>query len=423
MAGQGGMWLRALAVGAGYGAVAFLCLSLSRFGAPVESIWLPNAVLVAALVSMPRKAWPALIGAAALGHVAAHLATGDALDFTLAFLVGDMIECLLCAFLLTPQILSVATWKHVFRFLVVCGLVGPLVSASIAAAGSLLIGRPMAPQDFAMWFGADALGLIFLLPLIHAFTRARREALKTKPLRLLAAVAAVVGLSILAAWLVYIPTLRLLLLPVFVMVAFELGVGGAAISLATLMIMWTTMTIMGHSPVPWLELSQRDYMLITQVFLAVFSGTVLPLAVTLEQKQRLSDTLAGALKETQEAWGAIIASEARYQLVVDNVAEKVMRVAPDGLILFCSPACASFLEGQEFEGRNLFDLMHPEDSARERERFALCISRGLTNLANRWAWRMRANNGAWMEIDGRVTLVSPGGPGEREFVVVLRAAA
>ncbi len=36
------------------------------------------------------------------------------------------------------------------------------------------------------------------------------------------------------------------------------------------------------------------------------------------------------LKETREAWGAIIGAEARYRLVVDHVSETVMRVAPGG---------------------------------------------------------------------------------------------
>ncbi len=420
MIGEGSIWLRASVVGAGYGLLSFLCLSFSRFGAPVESIWLSNALLTAALIATQRKNWLAVIGACAIGHVLAHLASGDALDFTLAFLTGDMSEGALCAWLLAPRTMAFETRRDIFRFLIVCGLIGPFVSANIAAAGSWLIDRPMELQDYAMWFSADALGLIFFLPLLHGFGRGRLRKLVKKPLALALAVALVIAFSLLAAWLNNIPALRLLLLPIFVLIAFELGVAGAEICLAALMIVWTVMTINGHSPVPWLELSMRDYMLVTQVFLAVFSATILPLAVALEQKQRLTETLANTLKETREAWGAIIGAEARYRLVVDNVSETVMRVDAEGLILFASPACMNLLNSQSFEGRNLFGLMHPDDAARERERFLHSVSNDLLNMINRWTWRIRGDAGGWTLVDVRVTMIAPGNPGEREFVVVLR---
>jgi integral membrane sensor domain MASE1 len=419
LAGQAG-WRRALAIGASYALLSYVCLSFSRFGAPVESIWLSNALLVAGLASTPRAGWAAMVVCAAIGHQAAHLAAGDAPAFSAAFLVGDMFEAVFCAFLLKPRTLAFASRADVFRFLLVCGLAGPLLSACIAAAGSWLIGRQMALQDFAVWFGADSLGLIVLLPIFYGFGLGRWRGLSRKPARLALALLAVAGFSVLSAYFIETPTLRLLLLPVFVVIAFELGVAGSQICLAMLMTTWTILTIAGRPPTPWVELSQRDYMLVTQVFLAVFSATILPLAVALEEKQRLNDTLAGALAETREAWGAIIGAEARYRIVVDNVSETVMRVSPQGLILFASEACGALLREHGLEGADLFDLIHPDDVAREREHFGHCIEAGLVNIANRWGWRLQGEGGVWTPIDARVTLVAPGGPGEREFVVVLR---
>jgi PAS domain S-box-containing protein len=193
------------------------------------------------------------------------------------------------------------------------------------------------------------------------------------------------------------------------------------IALAILMTTWVTMTVFGRPIVPWTELSPRDYLIVLQIFIAVFAATIVPLAVVLEEKQRLNDTLANVLKETREAWGAIIGAEARYRLVVDNVSETVMRITPDGVIQFASPACVALLHGDhEIAGRNLFDLLHPEDRDTERERMNQCIAQGLLNLAHRGKWRIKGDDHTWTLIDARVTLVAPAGRGHEEFLAVLR---
>ena len=64
--------------------------------------------------------------------------------------------------------------------------------------------------------------------------------------------------------------------------------------------------------------------------------------------------------------------------------------------------------------------MHPDDAAREREHFEHCTSNALVSLPNRWAWRIHGDDNAWTPVDVRVTLVTPSGRGEAEFVVVLR---
>ena len=419
MVGQG-IWLRAPVVGAGYALLALLCLSFSRFDGSTESIWLSNALLVAALLVVPRGRWAVVIACAAVGHVGAHLLVGDALDFTLAYLVGDMSESAIVAALLASGAMTFASRRDVFWFLAVC-LIGPFASACIAASGSFIISRPMEARDFAMWFGADALGLLFFLPLLTGFNPARLKRITDKPVRMAAAVILVFGFSIVSAWLTEVPTLRMLLLPLLVLVAFELGVAGVEICMAIMMIAWTIMVLNGYSPAPWLSLDLRDTLTTAQAFLAILGATILPLAVALEQKERLTETLAGTLKETREAWGAIIGAEARYRLIVDHVSETVMRVAPGGLILFASTACVDLLGGQDVEGRNLFELMQADEAAREQENFEHCEARDLRNLVNRRTWRLRSDKGEWSLVEARVTMIPTGKPGEHEFIVVLRS--
>lgn len=92
--------VRPVAVAFANGALAFVCLAFTRFGASVESIWLSNALLTAALMASPLRNWPEVIVGAIAGHIAAHLAVGVDIWFSVAALAGDMAEALVCAALL-----------------------------------------------------------------------------------------------------------------------------------------------------------------------------------------------------------------------------------------------------------------------------------------------------------------------------------
>lgn len=416
---------RVLAVGAVYALLAVFSLSITRFGAPVESIWLSNAVLVWALVTSPRAAWPVLFLAGAAGHLAAHLIVRDTLRFTAAFIIGDMFECLIVSVLLQrrPRALAFEDRGSTFYFLFVCAL-APLVSSIVFAAVTFVAtGAPLSPREAVVWISVDALGLLVFLPLIHAAGQGKWPvALRGKFVRLALALAAIIVIATISA-MASAPLLRLLVLPLLVLVAFEIGVAGVQIALATAFLTWTVLVYLGFTPRLFGDVDMRDSLLLVQVLIGIFTASFLPLAVVLEEKQRLNDTLAETLQETREAWGAIIGAEARYRLVVDNVSETVMRVARGGKILFASPACTALLHADRgFEGRNFLDLLHPDDRAFVAERAGQTVDDGLYNLVQRWKLRMHGDDGVWYAIDARVTAISTGKTiEEHEYVVVLRS--
>jgi PAS domain-containing protein len=160
-----------------------------------------------------------------------------------------------------------------------------------------------------------------------------------------------------------------------------------------------------------------------QYLAALISAAILPLAVTLEQKQRLTDSLAETLAETRAAWGAIIAADARYRLVVDYATEMVMRVAPDGEILFASKSCENLSPSGKLTGTNVFALMSARDANVAQEALTGAVSAALYDLAQHWTYRLRHADGSLGTYDTRTTLIAPGGKkGSGEFVFVLRAA-
>lgn len=415
--------MRALAVGVGYGALAFAALSITRFGATVEAIWISNALLVWALVTSRTGQWALLVGVSAIAHVVAHLAAGDSLDLTLGVLAADMVESVLVAVLLQrqPGSMRFETRSATFYFLLICGLVGPAVSTAVAWAGTwLTTGAPLQTRELIIWFSVDALALVLFLPIIYAIGAGRWQSLRGKFGRVTLAALLVMVI----AWISVhsgMPLLRLLVLPLLVIVAFDLGVAAVQICLAVAFGAWTALVYLGATPRLFGDVDMRDGLLLVQVLMAVFTATFLPLAVVLEEKQRLNEQLTETLAETREAWGAIIGAEARYRLVVDNVSETVMRIQPGGLILFASPACTALLHAdREFEGRNVLDLVHPDERDQIQQRAQQTVADGLFNLPQRWKLRFRGDDGAWYDIIARVTPVQIGG-GAHEFIAVLRS--
>lgn len=417
-------YIRPLLVGLGYGGLGLLSLSVTRFGASVESIWFSNALVVWALVTAAPRTWPMYVAWATLGHVGAHLLANDALDLTLAFAVGDMFECVLAAALLRmrPRALAFEDRASTFYFLV-CGIVAPFASALVAwGATYAFTGAALSTRDVTVWFCVDTLGLLVVLPIIHAIGQGRWGALRAQWRRVLLGVLAIVGVAW-ASVAFDMPLLRLLFLPMFVIIAFELGVAGVQLALGVTMLSWIATVYAGAPPQLFGDVDMRDSLLLVQFLTVIFTASYLPLAVVIEEKQRLNDVLSETLTETREAWGAIIGAEARYRLVVDNISETVMRVQPGGLILFASPGCEALLHAdRKFEGRNLLDLMHPEDRERIVERVRQTVAEGLFNLAQRWRMRIHGDDDAWYAVDARVTPVKVGKrDGEHEFIVVLRS--
>lgn len=298
-AGTVSTWTKALRAGLIYGALAYACTAFSRFGAPVESIWLPNAFLIASLLGAQRQDWPVYLLAAAVGHLTAHLAVGDALGFSLGFLLADGAEVVLCATLFArrPGALAFRDRSGVFYFFAF-SLLGALTSASVAAASSLLGGIDFSPAEFVIWMSADALALIVFLPLFTGFGSEHWRKLSSRPLRAIAAVAAVVALQLAnIAWPQIAPLSRFILFPLLVFTAFELGVAGVVICLAALLAMWTALISVGALPTLATTLDPRSSMLLVQVFVGALAATFIPLAVALEERDRANEQLARLARE------------------------------------------------------------------------------------------------------------------------------
>lgn len=377
-------------------------IALTRFGAQVAPVWLSTPVLVAALLSSPSRSWPLLLGLAALAHAAANAINHEHLGFAAPYLVANIAEAALAALLLqrAEVDLSFKERTDVFRFLAICGIAVPAVSAAIMKIGVAVLGQTISDGDVLIWFMSIALGLLLFLPLLKAINSRSWRRL-TKPNMLakaavlftLLAVVCIVSLAFSQARFVVF-----FVFPILVLITFDLGMPGAAAGLGVTAFLLLSGGVLGHSPA-FGATDPRETILRLQLLLLIISACVLPLAVIVEEKARLYESASHAFEEAQQAWGEVIAAEAHYRLLADNTRALLMRVDRAGRIREVSAtSSASAYDFGTMEGTTLSSYLDEASTDAWRAMLASHDTQredepGIARL------RMRGRDGSWRTFD------------------------
>src|SRR4051794_12804937 len=158
----------ALALPLAYFAAAALAIDLTGRTDNVAAVWYANAILLAALLRHPPRAWPALLLLAGAANVADDLLFGSSLALSLGFTGRDLLEALLAASVLRrlgggrPRLGSV---PEVVLFVGVA-LLAPTSTATLGAG---LLGLAYGAPFVATWrvlYVANALGLVTVTPFL-----------------------------------------------------------------------------------------------------------------------------------------------------------------------------------------------------------------------------------------------------------------
>ena len=115
-------------------------------------------------------------------------------------------------------------------------------------------------------------------------------------------------------------------------------------------------------------------------------------------------------RQRREAVQALRATEERYRLLVENVADVITVVDDKGRISFASPSVARVLgyAPQEVVGRRFMDFVHPEDVKVVSAGLDEALLRGATPLIT--GLRFQHREGGWRVLEGSAArLVEPDG--------------
>lgn len=166
-------WSKSVAQTAVLAAVLFfvsavIAIWLSRRSGDIAMLWYANAAIVVLLQGKPRKHWPVLLGAAAIGNLAANGLFGDSWLLSLSFSFANLVEILVGATLLhrycTPSD-CVTRPGRLSQALLLGGVLPAFLGATLGAG--VLAAQGLGPIDklWISWFEGSSIGSVALMPL------------------------------------------------------------------------------------------------------------------------------------------------------------------------------------------------------------------------------------------------------------------
>jgi signal transduction histidine kinase len=289
------------------------------------SIWLPSGLMLAMLVRVERRHWGILLVAIFLAELAKVLVLGGVLPLALTWAAANCLRALLgaallCAWAGRPVRLQYV--REVAGLILFGGLLGPLVSATLGAASTVLWLEGAAPfaAEWRAWFLADSLGALLLAPLLLTWWPLPRELARP---RCLAALALVLGAVAVVCHFVLGGSVRwafpYLPFPLLICAAFWLGPAGTAAAVAALVGITLGDTVAGRGPFSGEPVSREAQLFATQAYLAVMGLSASAFAALVAERRATARThrfLADV--------GVLLAESLDARRTLSRIAERVV---------------------------------------------------------------------------------------------------
>jgi PAS domain S-box-containing protein len=105
----------------------------------------------------------------------------------------------------------------------------------------------------------------------------------------------------------------------------------------------------------------------------------------------------------------LLASEKRFRALIEHCADAIALLDLQGIVRYASPSTLAVLgyAADEFVGRNVFELMHPEDLGHLQGLFGQLLQQPGATLRDQFRFRHQDGSWRWIEGSGTNLLAEP----------------
>lgn len=335
----------ALLVGISYYVGTRIGFAWTPKGQPNSSFWPPNAILLAALLLTPRRAWWMFFLAVFPAHMFAQLQVGVPVWTAAGWFITNGFEAFIGAYCITKfsdseRMLDSA--RGVFIFVVFGVFVAPLSTSFLDAAAVVITGWGRDYWHLGLErFFTNALAVLTIVPPVVVLSSKNTFRIRgISAGRWFESALLMVATVLVAVWVfgpippspATTPTLMYLPLPFLVWAAARFGLAGLSLSLFSLTLISTWYATHGLEPFPYASLPQN--ILSLQILFCLIGATLMFLSAVMTEARRTQGSLrcmSGNLVKAQEQERHRIARElhdnlgqelALVEITLDRLIEK-----------------------------------------------------------------------------------------------------
>jgi PAS domain S-box-containing protein len=292
----------AILVAIGYYITAKIGFAFALQPGSVSTLWMPNSILLAGLLLVPRRYWWLIIIAACPAHLASEVQSGVPTTMILSWFVSNSFQALLGAFFICKFVedgLRFDKLRDLTIFLFFGAFLAPFLSSFLDVALVKLNGWGTSSY-WEIWRVrclSNILATITLVPVIVTWSKGGVPAVRGGSWKryleaaILTAGLFTVGLTVFSGhyWLAdKTPTLLYWPLPFLLWATVRFGPQG--VSTALMLVMFLAISGATHGEGPFVANSAADNALSIQWFLIVVSIPLMALAAVIEERRRAERT-------------------------------------------------------------------------------------------------------------------------------------
>ena len=368
----------------------------------LTAVWPASGVGLAALLLNPRRFWPAILIAIFIAGNAANFISGRPMTNSLGFMTVNVLESLLCAFLLTNFCGNNIRFERVKE--VVFLILGAVGVNAITALFGAIVAYVTSLSTFWIfwqtWWVADGLGILLVTPAILAWSRVKISLSDLRNQRFLESLV-FLGIWSFISWstfqvhkehTIFTPQ-PYILIPLLCWPALRLMQRTLSLSLIILsFIVLTTNQLEHFIPIFRNSGDSTTAILIAQEYI-LFTSIVAFLTIAV-------------MSERTNANKLLTASNRRYSLLIENSMDAIFLADMSGRLIDTNPEAErqTGISKDELLRLSILDI----DALQTQENFIKFIPELLHNGRTTLETLHRTKNGGLMPVDLRISAVCEG---------------